>query len=243
MSHCPSAKPLKEATDNDINHRLSLYTAAAVAAGVGVLALAQPAKGEVIVTTKKIQIDDGPVYVDLNNDGVSDFEFSFASYRDPLFHADLTAKALTGGEVVGDHIHGLPEPYASALVRGAKIGPSAHFASAHGQITIERKAQIHSSTNEYYGHWYSVGSNRYLGVKFLIKGEAHYGWVRMTVNAPGTSTGTITSYAYETIANKRVSAGESSDSADDAQVQESAPGASLGMLALGSGGLALWRVR
>jgi hypothetical protein len=127
-------------------------------------------------------------------------------------------------------------------MHGAKIGPSAHFASSHGQITIERKVQACScSTNGYSGHWYYVGSNRYLGVKFLIKGETHYGWVRMTVNAPGSTTGTITSYAYETIANKRVSAGESSGSADDTEAQDSTRGASLGMLALGSGGLALWR--
>jgi len=122
MSHCSPIHSAKKSIDRNFNHRLNLYSTAAVAAGVSMLALAQPAIGEVIVTKKTIQIDDGPVYVDLNKDGISDFEFSFATSRDPLFHAKLTAKALTGGEVVGDHIHGLAGPYASALCTEPRLG-------------------------------------------------------------------------------------------------------------------------
>jgi hypothetical protein len=217
---------------------LSLYSAAAVAAGV---ALAQATEREVIVTRKNIPIKGGgSAYIDLNNEGsIADSEFSLTSYRNPLFHEKLFVKALTGGEMVGGHIHGLLGPYASDRSRSQNW--TVHFSSARGQITIERKFQeCCCSTNAYDGHWYYIGSNRYLGVKFLIRGETHYGWIRLTVDAPGPVTGTITSYAYETIANKRVSACESSNSADDTQVQENTLKPSLGMLALGADALALW---
>jgi hypothetical protein len=99
-----------------------------------------------------------------------------------------------------------------------------------------------------FGDWGSNQPNRYLGVKFLINGATHYGWVRLTVTTGPEQrfSATITSYAYETIAKKRITAGESSDGVDDTQAQENpvqvkTPCASLGMLALGSDGLALWR--
>ncbi len=54
----------------------------------------------------------------------------------------------------------------------------------------------------------------------------------------------ITEYGYETIANKALGAGLASSDAADGQAQATAdkPGhPSLGMLAYGAAGLALWR--
>jgi hypothetical protein len=131
----------------------------------------------------------------------------------------------------------LPDPTHPLYARSQDWAFGAFCQFARPDHDRAKGQECSCSTNGYSGHWYYVGSNRYLGVKFLIKGETHYGWVRMTVNAPGSTTGTITGYAYETIANKRVSAGESSGSADDTEAQDSTRGASLGILALGSGGL------
>jgi hypothetical protein len=238
----------------DTDHRIKMYSLAAAAASVGVLALAQPAQGEVIVTKKNIPINVGsPAFVDLNKDGIADFELSFQTFSNGQMRSiTLAAIPLAGGEVVGGKgsFSFSPGAYASALARGAKIGPSAHFSSSHGQITIERSARIEGiSGGNYYGKWYGLKTNRgsggsFLGLKFLIKGETHYGWIRLTVGVPGAFSPEITGYAYETIPNKRLEAGIPSKTTAKSQGQQgerSVGSPSLGMLALGADGLAFWR--
>jgi len=73
-------------------------------------------------------------------------------------------------------------------------------------------------------------SGKYLGVRFDISGNTHYGWIQ--VNVPGgtfPTSATITGYAYEDIADKQITAGAIPE-----------PG-SLALLALGAAGLAAWR--
>ena len=68
-------------------------------------------------------------------------------------------------------------PYVSALMRGAKIGPSAHFSSKHLE-DIELSAGGGTTSNytrNVYGDWGGNPQNRYVGVRFLIGGETHYG--------------------------------------------------------------------
>ncbi len=249
-----SARPHLAVLSNRVDQQMKLYSAAAMAAGVSMLALAQPAQGEVVITKKTIPIPVSsyffpppkPVLLDLNHDGVNDFSFSLYSFAYHSFQIDLTVRALDGGDVVGaaNKEGGF---YASALAHGAKIGTSAHF-SSKGVADIERASGFEASSKysrHLYGDWGNNPVNRYLGVKFLINGETHYGWVRLTVTTqPKGFSATITAYAYETVANKKISAGVASTSVAESQAQRQAGKtvrASLGMLALGADGLALWR--
>ena len=89
-----------------------------------------------------------------------------------------------------------------------------------------------------YGQWYNV-TNRYLGMKFKIHGKTHYGWARLNVFFHGfTLTGTITGYAYETIANKGIIAGKTKG--EDGSAAEPP---SLGHLARGASVISAWRLR
>lgn len=132
-------------------------------------------------------------------------------------------------------------------MRGAKIGPSAHFSSTGNGITVERSSGSVSASTffNFFGKWKDVGNNRFLGVKFLIDGKTHYGWIRLSLNIdPRIGVATITGYAYETVPNKRIQAGIAPTTSAATRSQNQAPtptGASLGMLALGTDGLALWR--
>lgn len=140
-------------------------------------------------------------------------------------------------------------PYASALLRGAKIGASDHFLS--GKVTIEDTYfNYHTQgVKRFYGKWAGNHPNRFLGVKFKINGKTHYGWIRITVNSSITfpftlMSATITEYGYETIANKTLDAGLASTNVADLQsptMMTEPRRASLGMLALGTEGLFLWR--
>ena len=102
-----------------------------------------------------------------------------------------------------------------------------------------------SCTHESHGPWANV-THRYLGLEFIIKGKVHYGWARL--NNPRGSWPTLTGYAYETIPNKGITMGKTKGP-DDAVGQASpvshstaaAKPASLGMLALGTEGMMLWR--
>jgi hypothetical protein len=232
------------------DHRLKLYSAAALGAGVSMLAMSQPAQGEVVVTRRNIELTSTggsltSVTVDLNNDGVADFKFYLSTFEYHSFDAAIDVEALTGGAVVGA-LGSRGHSYASALMRGAKIGPSAHFATqvfpnierSHGTANYSGK-----STRELYGKWGGNPANRYLGVKFLINGETHYGWLRFSVSSTRHPlSATITAYAYETVANKKILAGVSEAAPSKAKTDSQAhSSASLGMLALGSDGLILWR--
>jgi len=58
------------------------------------------------------------------------------------------------------------------------------------------------------GSWADV-KNRYLGLRFIIKGETHFGWARLNVacNLGSKKIGLLTGYAYETVPNKPIIAG------------------------------------
>ena len=229
--------------------QLKLYGVAAAAAAVGVLAVAEPADAKVIITNKTIPIVGGTT-LDLNGDGVPDVKFSFfKTYAHYLGVAGLAiAPDEAGGGIMGKG------GYASALMRSAKIGPSAHF-SGGVNASSTRYVEIENNSCQYAvcdpdGKWGGNHPNRFLGVKFSINGETHYGWIRVTVNTITSGvnnilSGTITEYGYETIPNKRLLAGVPSNNSavSDMSVRGSAPDVpSLGMLASGAEGLALWRM-
>lgn len=234
---------VKRRVAEKIEPRAKLYSLAATAAGVGVLALAQPAEAKVVITNKKIPIF-GLVSLDLNHDGIPDLRFD-------KFNGHGTISAVSVGGYPGA---GIVEKggYASALLRGAKIGPSAHFGGTSGtrNFLMEEANCAGSSTFvtcDFAGKWGGNHPNRFLGVKFLIHGQTHYGWVRVTVSTPvtiGGLTATITEYGYETIPNKRVLAGLASTNIGQTEARnrdDEFSGASLGMLALGAEGLQVWR--
>src|SRR5262249_27571533 len=159
---------------------------------------AEPAKGEVVVTRKTIPIPNlgysGPVDLDLNHDGKTDFTFFNATSFYNGNNFGFAAIWMDGGSVVG-------EQHPSALMRGARIGPSAHFLEVGSySIRIEGGYGIKSGSDRLVGDWGGNPKNRYLGVRFMIDGQTHYGWIRLTIiTDPGTSwSATITGYAYET---------------------------------------------
>jgi hypothetical protein len=252
MSRTPRARLVETTLPESIDHRARLYSLAAATAGVSMLALAQPAEDKVVTTTKNIPIPVCAFFapcslsIDLNGDGVNDFKFSLISYYASVDHSRaLQVAALNGGGVIGTAA--APNgPYASALLRGARIGPSDHFLSG-GKDMVEGTAYAsHSGTlsRKVSGKWGGNHPNRFLGLKFKIKGVTHYGWIRVTVDLKNLMSATITEYGYETIANKNLDAGLTGAGSADAQIQEMPDRSvqpSLGMLALGADGLTLWR--
>ena len=81
MRRRASSQAKKPALSGTAEHGLRLYSLAAAAASVSVLALAQPAEGEIIIKNKTIPIPaNSAVFLDLNGDGISDFVFFQSNY-------------------------------------------------------------------------------------------------------------------------------------------------------------------
>jgi len=242
--------PPKSTQVGTLEHRTRAYSMAAAAAGVSLMALAAPAEGKVVITTHISIPVTSTVSLDLNHDGVADIEIGICGYsaghfdctsRFPLgaYSSNLYAKALQGGGILDSKQTG-----ALNLARSAPIGKSGYF----GQYGfMARRAGTAYTTATPIGNWGNGQPNRFLGVKILIQGTTHFGWVRITVKNPTTKerlTATITEYGYETIANKKVLAGLPSKAARVPEAKANLPavsGASLGMLALGAEGMVAWR--
>jgi len=110
---------------------------------------------------------------------------------------------------------------------GMRIGPGYCF---HGG----NEPMVNAGQLSYpYGSWVNV-KDRYLGIKFKIKDQIHYGWARLSVQVelPLTITATITGYAYESIPNKPIIAGRTKGP-DVITLPADTGAGTLGHLALG----------
>ncbi len=201
---------------------------------------APQAEAEVVYTPAHVKLAGGSTYqVDLNHDGINDFGLEWL----PIYHSSMLLATLdaTGNQVVAT-AKGSDE--AAAMPMGIPVGPNRKFASktTYGGVFMALSGGYGSQT-WFNGPWANA-VRKYLGLKFLIDGEVHYGWARLTV----THTGAIlTGYAYETIANKPIPAGRESGqdeqaATDPAELAEPMSRmATLGMLARGADGVDLWR--
>ena len=221
-----------------LDYRLHVYSLAAAAAGVGLLALADPpAKAEIIYTPAQQHIPPNQYgFIDFNHDGANDVRFYLSSDSYKIVNRAFGARASQQGGIVGyagGIFLGAPINLASALSKGVPIGPKANFLVSGVLAWIVENHYDGSSTFSD-GPWRNV-KGRYLGVKFNIDGEAHYGWIRMSVSNARRMDIIVTGYAYETIPNRPILAGQISGNTDES---ENLGDSSLGALALGAAGKA-----
>lgn len=230
MKKC--VKPVREdhALSMAFHHRLNAYALAAGAAGVSLLAVVQPSSAEIIYTSANQTIaKDDTFYLDLNHDKTIDLviENRYNTFRN-IFGSRYTTAALDailpGTNQVVYNAYG-----AVALKSGMGIGPRGAFKGGLELMVLGDSQGSHAS-----GSWVNV-SNRYLGVKFNIRGETHYGWVRLTVQTQGglTINATLTGYAYESLPNIPITAGKTQGPVNNSESTDPAAG-TLGKLALGS---------
>jgi hypothetical protein len=220
-----------------IHQQLNAYALAATAAGVGVLALTQPTEAKIVYTPAHHGIQRwGRLFLDLNHDGKTDFVIrQFSGCSNTLCTAYLY---VSGSQHWKSNLvegkHGTIASPAYALKRGAEIGMKRPFKGRAMYYAVHSNG----TSGTCGGSWVNV-KNRYLGLKFSVKGKVHFGWARLSVTCSPKPkfVAVLTGYAYETIPNKPIIAGKTKGPDVITMVDP----ASLGRLAQGSSGLAAWR--
>jgi hypothetical protein len=239
-----------------LEKNLAAYVTAASAAGVGLLALAQPSEAKVVYTAANKQFVNQSFAIDLDHDGINDFVFRYRYGTDHYLSVGAAQKgnaAVSGGQQT---IRGVARAVAGVLPKGAVIGSAGKFVGAR-QVVGAVYYNSDGGQTYFYGKWTNAGT-LYVGLQFNIAGQRHYGWARLNVTIPFGSgnlqyppiTAQLTGYAYETVANKPILAGQTSGSDEIGSVVPADPATlnartsepvSLGLLAAGTHGLSIWR--
>lgn len=222
--------------NSKLDRDLTAYIAAAGAAGVGMLALTQSAQAKVVYTPANTTLNNiGSVPLDLNGDGVADINFLYTGIT---YGTALFAYPVAGNGVI------FGNSGAAALPPGVRIGPGATFSSP--RAAIAGRDGCHPTCASF-GDWLNK-KGAYLGIKFSIAGQTHYGWARLSVSKVGAEFAMVlTGYAYETVANQPIITGRTRgpEVADAGFVREllvpSEQPASLAVLARGADSNSIWR--
>jgi hypothetical protein len=227
--------------------QLAAYALAAAAAGVSILALTAPSEAEIVYKQTHRVVGDGSSFnLDLTGDGTVDLTIENKHHHHCTSDSFCSSTQflnvkMAGANQVVYNVYG-----AVAMKPGTQIGPKNVWRGATQNMAVMLGS---FGTSGIGGSWVNV-NNRYLGVKFEIKGQTHFGWVRLNVQVqvPQIITATLTGYAYDTTANKPIKAGQTKgpDNTTIEEPTESFPAPSrepvtLGVLALGARGLSIWR--
>jgi hypothetical protein len=234
-----------------LDHKLLAYAAAASAAGVAAISLAQPCQAEIIFTKAHQSIDANSSYsLDLNNDGVVDFSISNRSnYCQTARGRSLTwcrsqnlwINAAGTNKFVGvlGGNGACSGECADALSVGQIVGSGDTFiGSGRMDKCVATRLNTSNASGDYLsGSWVSV-PHKYLGFAFSIDGQTHYGWARLTSHVKiekkrCKSNVVLTGYAYETIPGKSIVAGKVQGKDEDEIDEADEPAPTLGRLALG----------
>lgn len=135
-------------------------------------------------------------FLDLNNDGTDDFRI-WHNGSSNLYISPLVAT----NAVLGSGGATFAYPFALNLNDPINAGAGTFFTNgfAGGFQSLN-----YGSCS--FGNWCSI-TDGYMGLRFDIGGNTHYGWVRLDVNASG-SVWSVKDYAYEDVANASIDAGE-----------------------------------
>ncbi len=230
-----------------LEKRIASYGAMAIAAAVGG---ATPANAAIIVFTggNATTVSGGSVTFNMVTGAVGtanagmDFALRFPLAPVNPSSTSAGAEALVTsppgmGFLVGS---GLPLKLAGA----ANIGPAGAF---QGVGVLARRFFAYNptystTTSAFIGNWQANGAalgQGYLGLKFFIGGNAHYGWADIRVNTDLSIT--LNRFAYESCADQSINAGQTTGGATcDSAVPEPH---SAALLAMGAAGLLAYRRR
>jgi hypothetical protein len=187
--------------------------------------------------------------LDLNNDGINDFTLSVAS-EDAGLHCRsrgnnsfVSITPLNTNEVVG--FSNIIKLLADTIISDQSV-----YTLAGSTTNLESFRWWYVEHQGCYevtlGDW-SSSADGYIGLKLKTAGLIYYGWVRLSVSVSSTSASfTIKDYAYNSVANRSILAGEKSCAPPSPTLSVDGPlsfcaGDSVTLIAKGTGYLYQWK--
>lgn len=145
--------------------------------------------------------------LDLDNNGVNDFSISRGSGPNLCGHSGNNIHATS---VVSNAILANVSDAAYKYGFGNEISAQILTWSTNTVLMVQyfwKTLQCPGGSYGYTGSWYNaVPSDGYLGLKLLVGGNIHYGWVLLRTN--GVTSFTIRGYAYNTVPDQAILAGQ-----------------------------------
>lgn len=221
----PRRKTLKKGR---LMRKLAAYS---VAAGASVASESWIAAAPVYVDVPDVTLAVNEFLAfDIDGDGMLDVSIARA-FADS--YAAFGMYLYAGGSIAVDESGGVSNGTATVLDSGEAIDDNSNF-SNYGLLALA--AVFFPSTIDSSGSWFGV-ENGYLGLRFQIEGQDHFGWARLSVNDvdPGDPstfsdlTVSVHDFGYESEPNTPILAGVPEPS-------------SLGLLALGAAGVLAMRL-
>lgn len=183
-------------------------TQAAFATIAAALAIPQLAEAYPVYTPTNVQLTGRlTIYpLDLNGDGIIDIVLTaYDTYSEGSGYFVAYAGINVGASQSGNGVVVNNEGFAIPGKRGELVGSSDPFAQgAELNYFFAEGGGSGGSRHSSGGPWFNL-AHRFIGLKFLINGETHYGWLRLNVEGP--DEGLLTGYAYETEPNTPITCG------------------------------------
>jgi hypothetical protein len=197
---------------------------------------------EIVVTHTHVTLERHSVPFPISLKGAT--EFTLSNHERGVYSSSLLVIPASGASVVGR------SNQVVALKFGAVIGGRREFEAGKQLLAFEYSGRFRSP---FTSGPFANTTNRFLGLKFELNGQLHYGWAGFgKVYHSRSVASVLLAYAYETDPNTPIYAGQSSDSPSESRqlcggaiapnTAKQQP-ATLDLLALGSLGLDAWRKR
>jgi len=188
--------------NSTLNKKLKSYSAVAGAVAAG--AVATDANAQVVytdITDVTVNTAGMGYFLDLDNGGVTDFVIGYENDTLVTSFGNIPVDYVFAyGDVTGNQMDTADVYYVSAHILNDNINSGLDWAD-DGILAINV-----TMTTTGFGEWHGV-TDRYLGCKFDISGNTHYGWARLDVVAASNSF-TIKDYAYNATPNTPILAGD-----------------------------------
>ncbi|HPD65306.1 MAG TPA: T9SS type A sorting domain-containing protein [Bacteroidia bacterium] len=195
----------------DFDRKLKSYSALAA----GLVVAGNAANGQIIYTDidPDIILSDTSYLLDMNKDSIPDFKIVQEKYfyYSTFFMNIGGVQTLNGNEALGDtltvsssgstYLMFYPRP----LNKNDLIDENQGVWEDSSYGLLYQKAVL-GSQNITLGKWRG-GSEKYLGLRFKIGNDWHYGWARLSVSK-NADTVVIKDFAYESHPAKKILAGQ-----------------------------------
>ena len=199
--------------NNTIESKIKRYTALAG----GITAIAGVANAQVVYTDinpDQLVTGNGGMYsLDVDNDGTVDFSLTTMVVTSSYTYYGMNISLQYDAAVVSPAASGnsMMTSYSSGVANvpvGSAIGSSGSFSSASGFLGYSLTYSITGSlsTSGSFSGGNFINGEGFVGLKFDISGDTHYGWARVEVTPDGTTL-SVKDYAYESTANTAILSG------------------------------------